>query len=167
MNTTTATATSRRSPVRRVLAAVVVAAAALTTTLGLAAPAQAAGYVHMGSFSINSYYGAASGTATLDYNTQTSLAAGGMLRDVRTDGYCTVLHVRGVYGNNTATAWRKAGSTCSTAAPGQYVQANLTAAYGRYFTGAQIRVCQADRYGNAIGTCSGAVWVNNWQVRYV
>jgi len=150
--------------IRRLLVLLASTVAALGLTLGAAAPSQAAtGYLYEGNISINSYYGWVSGQAYIPYGSQNFVSVNLYYRDNRTDTVCTVVHMRGVYGSGAVTGWRKVGTSCSTTS-NSYGSATIYAPSGQWFNNAQVRVCQSDRYGNVIGTCSAAVAPPSWRI---
>ena len=149
---------------RRLLVAVAALLATAGLTFGTAGAAHAAtGQSYEGAVSINSYYGWASGWAYIPVGSQDSVSFYVKFRDNRTDNVCSVLHGRGVLGNGSVTAWKKLGTSCDTVNT-SWGQSFSYAPYGQYFVNAQIRVCQSDRYGNVIGTCSAAVAPQSWRV---
>ena len=163
MNATTTFSRKIRLAARRLLVALAVLAAGAGIAVGSAGPSHAATYVHEGTYSINSYYGWSAGNAYIPYNTQHFVSVAGHHRDTRSDGYCSVVHMRGVYGNGAVSGWYRVGNNCSTTAS-NYSTARINAPSGMWFRNAQVRVCQSDRYGRVIGTCSGAVSAGNWRL---
>lgn len=162
MNTTAAHTLGRT--VRRLLVVVATAVAALGLTLGTAAPSQAASpSLYSGLISANTYYGFVGGNAYIPYYGQDWLDFSLSFRDIRRDGFCTVVHARGVYQTGAVTGWSKVGSNCDTV-NNVRGNASFTAASGYWFVNAQVRVCQSDRYGNVIGTCSNPISPYRWSL---
>ncbi|WP_148616532.1 hypothetical protein [Nocardioides rubriscoriae] len=160
--TATATATASRPTLRRFLLAGLAPLLTVLAILGMAGQADAASYSYGGKVSINSYYGAASGDATIS-GSQTSFYVGANLRDVRNDNYCATLQMRGLT-NGSASAWITVGFNCDTNVS-KFVWASRNTS-GWAVDGIQVRACQSNRYGTVVATCSAAVNATNWQVYY-
>lgn len=151
---------TRHSFSRRILAAVALAIALVATTVGVTAPAQAAGYLNEGTYSLNTYYGAASGWGYITSDLR-QFTVSGYTRDVRNDGYCAVSQARALASGTAVTGWYKISATCSTTSSIYGSSPWVTAS--RQVNQLQVRTCQADRNGTAIGTCSAAVYVTSWR----
>lgn len=159
MNTETTKIKSTKT-LRRLLLVGLAPLLALLAIAGMAGQAHAASYGYAGKVYINSYYGAASGDATVNAS-QTSFSVSGYIKDVRTDGYCATVQMRALTGSSSS-AWINVGFNCSTS---NWKWVSQT----RYTTGwkvdqVQIRACQSDRYGNVVATCSAPVNATNWRV---
>jgi len=150
--------TTRRS--RRLVRRLVAGAMLGLIGLGLAAaPAQAAVGLYKGNFAANTYYGVASGTGYVP-TTHTQLGIDGVLRDARTDGYCSTIQMRVLWGDGSRSRWFNAGFNCDTST-GKYFNHTLTSSGGG-INGGDIRLCQSNRYGTVVGTCSGYVPIRGW-----
>lgn len=145
---------------RRALAPLALVVALVAGLLGVATPAQAAGYLNEGTYSMNTYYGAASGWGYITSDLR-SFTVSGYTRDVRNDGYCAVSQARALVNGTAVTGWYKVSATCSTTTSAYGSSPWVTAS--RQVNQIQVRSCQADRNGVAIGTCSAPVYVSGWR----
>lgn len=167
MNTTdAATVDSRpvstlRALARRALAPLAVTGALVASVAGVATPAHAAGYINEGTYSLNTYYGSASGWGYITSDARRFQIAG-YTRDVRSDSFCAVSQARALLNGAPVTGWYKGASTCSTTVSA-YGQTPLVTTSSQV-NQIQVRTCQADRNGNAVGTCSSPVYVMNWRL---
>lgn len=167
MNSTSSAATvagrplsTRRTVARRVLAPLALMVALVASVVGVATPAQAAGYVYEGTYSLNSYYGWASGWGYISSDARHFQIAG-YSRDVRSDSFCAVSQTRALFNGTAVTGWYKGAASCSTTINtyGQSPWVTTSSQVNQI----QVRTCQADRNGNAVGTCSAPVYVTNWR----
>lgn len=156
-----ADAVAKPTPARRsgrVVRRLAAGALLVLIVLGLAAPAQAVG-LYKGNFAANTYYGVASGTGYVP-TTFTRLGIDGFLRDARNDGYCSTIQMRVEWNDGSRSRWFNAGFNCSTTT-GKYFNYALTSSGGG-INGGDIRLCQSNRYGTVVGTCSGYVEISRW-----
>lgn len=152
--------TTRRAFARRVLVALTLTVALVGSVVGVTAPAQAAGSLNEGTYSLNTYYGAASGWGYISSDLR-QFTVSGYTRDVRDDGYCAVSQARALANGTAVTGWYRVSATCSTSSSTYGSSPWVTAS--RQVNQIQVRTCQADRNGTAIGTCSAPVYVTNWR----